>query len=201
MMSETHPLNNLIEELKKIPSIGAKTAQRIAFYLIGLSKEEVHRFAKAVMDAKQNVFYCSICHSLTHMDPCSYCTDDSRSDEILCVVEEPFNISSIEKTGIFQGRYHVLMGSLSPLKGLGPDDLNIEKLIQRIEKGDFKEIIVATNPNAEGETTAAYLAKLLKDFPLKLTRLAMGLPVGSDIDFADQVTIKKAIEGRTEIKD
>jgi len=201
MLEQAHPLNRLIEELKKIPSIGAKTAQRIAFYIIGLPQEEVESLAEAIKDAKQNTFYCSICNSITHVDPCQYCTDPSRNDEIICVVEEPFNISSIEKTGIYNGRYHVLLGALSPLRGVGPDELKTEKLVKRIKKGNLEEIIIATNPTVEGESTAVYLAKILKDFKVKLTRLAMGLPVGSDIDYADQVTIKKALEGRTEIKE
>jgi len=136
---------------------------------------------------------------LTHVDPCIYCSNSHRNDEALCVVEEPFNIASIEKTGIFNGRYHVLLGALSPLKGIGPDELKMDKLVSRIVEGQFKEVIIATNPTVEGEATAVYLAKILRDFGLKLTRLAMGLPVGSDIDFADQVTIKKSLEGRTEI--
>ncbi|NIM58833.1 MAG: recombination protein RecR [Candidatus Aminicenantes bacterium] len=201
MIDETHPLNLLIEELKKIPSIGAKTAQRIAYYITNLPQEEADRLAKAIKEAKSNTFYCSVCNSMTHVDPCQYCTDSSRNDEVLCIVEEPFNISSIEKTGIYTGRYHVLLGALSPLKGVGPDELNTEKLVKRIKKGKLKEIIIATNPTVEGESTAVYLAKILKEFSIKMTRLAMGLPVGSDIDYADQVTIKKALEGRTEIKE
>lgn len=199
MFEQDHPLNQLIEELKRIPSIGAKTAQRIAFYLIGLPHEDTDRLANAIKDAKQKVFYCSMCNSLTHVDPCIYCSDSRRDDEFICVVEEPFNIASIEKTGIFKGRYHVLLGALAPLKGIGPDELKMDKLVSRIVEGQFKEVIIATNPTVEGEATAVYLAKILKDFGLKLTRLAMGLPVGSDIDFADQVTIKKSLEGRTEI--
>jgi recombination protein RecR len=201
MLNQEHPLSRLIEELKKIPSIGGKTAQRIAFYIIGIPKEEADRLADAIKEAKQNIFYCSICNSLTHVDPCQYCSDPKRDQEVLCVVEEPFNISSIEKTGIFRGVYHVLHGALSPLKGVGPDELKTDKLIDRIKKGRFKEIILATNPTAEGEATALFLVRLLKDFPIMKTRLAMGLPVGSDIDFADQVTIKKSLEGRTELTD
>jgi len=201
MLNQEHPLTRLIEELKKIPSIGAKTAQRIAFYIIGLPQDETGRLADAIREAKQKIFYCSKCNSLTHIDPCQYCADNRRDHEILCVVEEPFNISSIEKTGAFRGVYHVLHGTLSPLKGVGPDELKIDKLIKRVDEGHFKEIILATNPTTEGEATALYLAKLLKDFNVKLTRLAMGLPVGSDIDFADQVTIKKALEARTELKE
>ena len=201
MLDQEHPLSRLIEELKRIPSIGAKSAQRIAFYLIGLPPEEADKLADAIKDAKQRIFYCSICNSLTHVDPCQYCSDSDRSDEILCVVEEPFNISSIEKTGIYNGRYHVLLGSLSPLKGVGPDELKTEILIKRIGEGNYKEIVIATNPTVEGEATAHYLAKTLKKLNVKLTKLAMGLPVGSDLDYADQVTIKKALEGRTELKE
>ncbi|MDH4218988.1 MAG: recombination mediator RecR [Candidatus Aminicenantes bacterium] len=201
MLDQEHPLTRLIEELKKIPSIGAKTAQRIAFYIIGLPQDETDRLADAIREAKQKIFYCSICNSLTHVDPCQYCSNNKRDRETLCVVEEPFNISSIEKTSAFHGVYHVLHGTLSPLKGVGPDELKIDKLIKRVDEGHFKEIILATNPTTEGEATALYLAKLLKDFDVKLTRLAMGLPVGSDIDFADQVTIKKALEARTELKE
>lgn len=200
-MEARQPLDRLIEELKKIPSIGAKTAQRIAFYLIGQPLEEVERLSNAIKDAKSGTFHCSVCNSLTDSDPCAYCSDQDRDDEMLCVVEEPFNISSIEKTGIYRGRYHVLLGTLSPLKGRGPDELKLEKLINRIREGKFKEIIIATNPTVEGEATAIYMAKMLKDFGIKLTRLAMGLPVGSEMDYADQVTIKKALEGRTEFKE
>jgi len=201
MSEQDFPLDRLVEELKKLPSIGAKTAQRIAFYLIGLPQEGTKNLAEAIKDAKKSTFYCSTCYSMTHVDPCQYCSDPDRNDKILCIVEEPFNISSIEKTGIYSGRYHVLLGTLSPLKGVGPDELRTEKLVKRIKEGNFEEIIIATNPTVEGESTAHYLAKILKDFNIKLTRLAMGLPVGSDIDYADQVTIKKAIEGRTEIKE
>jgi recombination protein RecR len=199
MIDQEHPLSRLIEELKKIPSIGGKTAQRIAFYIIGIPQKEADRLADAIKEAKQNIFYCSACNSLTHIDPCQYCSDPKRDREVLCVVEEPFNISSIEKTGIFRGVYHVLHGALSPLKGIGPDELKTDKLIKRLKDGQIKEVILATNPTAEGEATALYLVRLLKDFPVKKTRLAMGLPVGSDIDFADQVTIKKSLEGRTEL--
>jgi len=201
MLDQEHPLTQLIEELKKIPSIGGKTAQRIAFYIIGLPLEETENLADAILSAKKNVISCSICNSLTRKDPCEFCQDDSRDDMALCIVEEPFNISSIEKTGIFKGRYHVLLGTLSPLKGIGPDELKIDRLEKRVREGKFKEVIIATNPTTDGETTASYLVKVLKGSCQKITRLAMGLPVGSDIDFADQVTIKKALEGRTELKD
>jgi recombination protein RecR len=201
MSDSAQPLYQLIEELKRIPGIGAKTAQRIAFHILGLPQEEAERLAEAIREVKKRVFYCSVCNNITHIDPCSMCADGERSTDSLCIVEEPYNISSIEKTGIYHGRYHVLLGTLAPLRGVGPEELKLDKLIQRVEKGTFQEIIIATNPTSEGEATALYLAKILKSFPARLTRLAMGLPVGSDIDFADQVTIKKALEGRTELKE
>lgn len=201
MLNQDHPLNRLIEEIKKIPGIGAKSAQRIAFHIISQPQDEADSLADAIKNAKQNTFYCSVCNSLTYMDPCHHCSQEVADETVLCIVEEPFNIASIEKTGIFNGRYHVLLGALSPLKGIGPDELKTEKLLKRIQNGNFREIIIATNPTVEGEATALYLARLLRDFNIKLTRLAMGLPVGSDLDFADQVTIKRALEGRTELKE
>jgi recombination protein RecR len=201
MSDFAQPLQRLIEELKRIPGIGAKTAQRIAFYIIGLPQEDADRLAESIRAAKKQVFYCSVCNNITHVDPCSLCTDGERNSEMLCIVEEPFNISSIEKTGAYNGRYHVLLGTLAPLRGIGPEELRLEKLVERVEKGRFMEIIIATNPTAEGEATALYLARILKSLPARLTRLAMGLPVGSDLDFADQVTIRKALEGRTELKE
>jgi len=199
MLEKDHPLNRLIDEIKKIPSIGAKSAQRIAYYMINISQEEADRLINAIKDVKQNIFYCSACNSLTHVDPCFHCTKEVQDEGALCVVEEPYNISAIEKTGIFKGRYYVLLGRLSPLKGMGPDELKTDKLEKMVAEGDFKEIIIATNPTTEGEATALYLAQLLKKYDIKMTRLALGLPVGSDLDFADQVTIKKSLEGRTEI--
>jgi recombination protein RecR len=201
MFDYAQPIHQLIEELKRIPGIGAKTAQRIAFHILGLPQDEAERLAEAILQVKKQVFYCSVCNNITHIDPCPMCADGERSAETLCIVEEPYNISSIEKTGIYHGRYHVLLGTLAPLRGIGPDELRLDKLIRRVEKGEFREIIIATNPTSEGEATALFLAKILKNFPVRLTRLAMGLPVGSDIDFADQVTIKKALEGRTELKE
>ncbi|MGA2361092.1 MAG: recombination mediator RecR [Candidatus Aminicenantales bacterium] len=201
MFEYAQPLQELIEELRRIPGIGAKTAQRIAFYFLGLPSEDVNRLADAIREAKRKIFYCSRCNNITHVDPCLICSDTHRSDDALCVVEEPFNIWSIEKTGAFHGRYHVLLGALSPLKGRGPDELRLEKLVKRVQEGPVKEIIIATNPTVEGEATALYLLKVLKDLGVRITRLAMGLPVGSDLDFADQVTIKKALEGRTELKE
>jgi len=201
MFKQQQPLSRLIDEIKKIPGIGAKSAQRIALYILGLPEEETDNLAEAIREAKKKIFYCSVCNSLTHVDPCRYCTDDSLDDDYLCIVEQPFNIAAIEKTGIYKGRYHVLLGALSPLKGIGPDELKTDKLIDRIKKNHFREIIIATNPTVDGEATANFLAGALKDFDVRLTRLAMGLPVGSDIDYADQVTIKRSLEGRTEIRD
>jgi len=201
MFEYAEPLHDLIEELKRIPGIGAKTAQRMAFYFLGLPQEDAERLTEAIREAKRKIFYCSVCNNITHVDPCRMCTDPHRQDDVLCVVEEPFNISSIEKTGAYHGRYYVLLGALSPLKGMGPDELHPEKFLKRIEAGKFREVIVATNPTVDGEATALYLVKLLKDIDLRITRLAMGLPVGSDLDFADQITIKKALEGRTELKE
>ncbi len=201
MFDYAQPLQRLIEELKRIPGIGAKTAQRIAFHVIGLPQEDAERLAEAIRTTKKRVFACSVCNNLTHVDPCPLCADGQRDQETLCIVEEPFNISSIEKTGSFNGRYHVLGGTLAPLRGIGPDELRLDKLVARVAAGAFREIIIATNPTAEGEATAHYLAGILRDRGARLTRLAMGLPVGSDLDFADQVTIRKSLEGRTELKE
>jgi len=201
MADYAEPISRLIEELRRIPSIGAKTAQRIAFHILGASQSAADDLAEAIRDVKKNLFACSVCNNITSVDPCSYCADTGRADDALCIVEEPFNITTIEKTGVFHGRYHVLLGTLAPLKGIGPEDLKLDKLEKRLKEGRVREVIIATNPTADGESTAHFLAKVMKDYGLKLTRLAMGLPVGSDLDFADQVTVRKALEGRTELKD
>jgi recombination protein RecR len=200
MFEYAQPLHQLIEQLKKFPGIGQKSAQRLAFYILGLPAQDVERLIEAITQVKNSLFYCSVCNNITQVDPCLLCTDSQRNDEQLCVVEEPFNVASIEKTGIYNGRYHVLLGSLSPLKGIGPDELRLEKLINRLKSGHFKELIIATNPTTEGEATAALILQLVNELPIRMSRLAMGLPVGGDLDFADQLTIKKALEGRTEIK-
>ena len=201
MADYAQPISRLIEELRRIPSIGAKTAQRIAFHILGAPQSAADDLAEAIRDVKKNLFTCSVCNNITSVDPCSYCADTSRADDALCIVEEPYNIMTIEKTGVFHGRYHVLLGTLAPLRGIGPEELKLDKLEKRIKEGLVREVIIATNPTADGESTAHFLAKVLKDYGLKLTRLAMGLPVGSDLDFADQVTVRKALEGRTELKD
>ncbi|MCP2604690.1 recombination mediator RecR [Candidatus Aminicenantes bacterium AH-873-B07] len=200
MFEYAQPIAKLIEELKKIPTIGAKTAQRIAFYLIRIPKEEAEKLAKSIIEVKEKIFYCSVCSNITHTDPCLICLDNSRDTQTLMIVEEPYNVSAIERTGVYKGKYHVLLGAISPLKGIGPENLRIESLIKRVKEENFKEIIIATNPTVDGEATASYLIDLLKDFGMKLTRIAVGLPVGSDIDFADQVTIARALEGRYELK-
>lgn len=200
MFEYARPLHDLIEQLRKFPGVGLKSAQRMAFYLLGLPSEEAAELVRAIVEVKNKIFYCSVCNNITEVDPCLLCTDPRRTDEQLCVVEEPFNVASIEKTGIFSGRYHVLLGSLSPIKGIGPDELRLEKLVSRLRRGQFKEVIIATNPTVEGEATASLICQVLREMPVKITRLAMGLPVGADLDFADQLTIKKALEGRTELK-
>ncbi len=200
MFEYARPLHDLIEQLRKFPGVGLKSAQRMAFYLLGLPAEEAAELVRAIVEVKNKIFYCSQCNNITDVDPCRLCTDPGRNDEQLCLVEEPFNVASIEKTGIFNGRYHVLLGSLSPIKGIGPDELRLEKLISRLKGGQFKEVIIATNPTVEGEATASLICQVLREMPVKITRLAMGLPVGADLDFADQLTIKKALEGRTELK-
>jgi len=200
MFEYAKPLHDLIEQLRKFPGVGVKSAQRMAFYLLSLPAEDIEELVRVMIEVKNKIFYCSVCNNITDLDPCALCSDPRRNDEQLCVVEEPFNVASIEKTGIFSGRYHVLLGSFSPIKGIGPDELRLEKLVNRIKTGSFKEVIIATNPTADGEATASLICQILRDFPVKITRLAMGLPVGADIDFADQLTIKKALEGRTEIK-
>ncbi|MCR4410476.1 MAG: recombination mediator RecR [Candidatus Saccharicenans sp.] len=200
MFEYARPLHDLIEQLRKFPGVGLKSAQRMAFYLLGLPSEEAAELVRAIVEVKNKIFYCSVCNNITDVDPCLLCTDPRRSDEQLCVVEEPFNVASIEKTGIFSGRYHVLLGSLSPIKGIGPDELRLEKLVSRLRSGKYREVIIATNPTVEGEATASLICQVLREMPVKITRLAMGLPVGADLDFADQLTIKKALEGRTELK-
>lgn len=200
MFEYARPLHDLIEQLRKFPGVGLKSAQRMAFHLLGLPPEEAAELVRAILEVKNKIFYCSVCNNITDIDPCLLCTDPRRNDEQLCVVEEPFNVASIEKTGIFSGRYHVLLGSLSPIKGIGPDELRLEKLVNRLRHSQFREVIIATNPTVEGEATASLICQVLRETAVKITRLAMGLPVGADLDFADQLTIKKALEGRTELK-
>ena len=192
------PLIRLIEELQRLPGIGPKGAQRLAFYILKTPREQADRLADAVRELKERVTYCSVCNNITDIDPCAYCSSGTRDPRIICVVEEPQNVAAIEKTREFKGTYHVLMGALSPLQGIGPDDLKIKGLLSRVNDG-VNEIILATNPNVEGEATAIYLARLLKPLGVKVTRIAMGVPVGSDLEYADEVTMHKALEGRREV--
>jgi recombination protein RecR len=192
------PLIRLVEELQRLPGIGPKGAQRLAFHILKTPREDADRLADAVRSVKERVTYCSICNNITDADPCAYCSSATRDPKIICVVEEPQNVAAIEKTREFKGTYHVLMGALSPLQGIGPDDLKIKGLLSRVNDG-VTEIILATNPNVEGEATAIYLARLLKPLGVKVTRIAMGVPVGSDLEYADEVTMHKALEGRREV--
>lgn len=192
------PLIRLIEELQRLPGIGPKGAQRLAFYLLKTPREGTDRLIDAVRDVKELVTYCSSCNNITAVDPCPFCTGDDRDRRIICVVEEAPNVAAIEKTREFRGMYHVLMGALSPLQGIGPDDLKIKSLLARVADG-VEEVILATNPNVEGEATAIYLARLLKPLGVKVTRIAMGVPVGSDLEYTDEVTMNKAMEGRREV--
>ncbi len=197
-MSLPESLTRLIEELQRLPGIGPKGAQRLAFYLLKAPREQAERLSDAVRELKEKVTYCSICNSITDSDPCAYCSSENRDHTIICVVEEPQNVSAIEKTREFKGLYHVLMGALSPLQGIGPDELKIRGLLTRIAAG-VTEVILATNPTVDGEATAIYLARLLKPLGVKVTRIAMGLPVGSDLEYADEVTMNRAMEGRREV--
>ena len=199
MKDFAEPLARLIDALKRLPGIGQKSAQRIAFHLERAPREDAERLAAAILDAKDKIRLCSRCNNLTEQDPCEYCTDPRRDPEVICVVETPYNVLAIEKTREYHGLYHVLHGALSPLQGIGPDQLKLKNLVERLKGGKVKELIVATNPNVEGEATAIYLSKLLKPLGLKVTRIGMGVPVGSELEFADEVTMLKALEGRREI--
>jgi recombination protein RecR len=198
-MSRPDPLTKLIEQLQRLPGIGAKSAGRLAFHVLKTPREEIERLVEAMREVKDRVTYCSICSNITDTDPCYFCTHPSRDQRLICVVEEPENVTAIEKTRDFRGVYHVLMGALSPLHGVGPDDLKIRELLMRVANGAVDEVILATNPNVEGEATAIYLAKLLKPLGVRVTRIAMGVPVGSDLEYADEVTMHKAMEGRREV--
>lgn len=193
------PIERLITELKRLPGIGQKTAQRLAFFILRTDAEKALALAAAIRDAKENIRACSVCNNITDADPCLYCTGANRQRRTICVVEEPHNILPIEKTRTFHGLYHVLGGVLSPLQGIGPEQLKIKSLIDRLKEGTVEEIIVATNPTAEGEATAMYLSKLIKPLGVRVTRIAMGIPVGSDLEYADEVTMLKSMEGRREI--
>ena len=193
------PIERLIEELKHLPGIGQKTAQRLAFHLLRVAPEDALALAEAIRDAKEKIRECSVCHNITDTDPCLYCAGANRNRKMICVVEEPHNILTVEKTRTYNGLYHVLGGSLSPLQGRGPDQLKIKTLIERLKGGAVEEVIIATNPTAEGEATAVYLSKLLKPLGVRVTRIGVGIPAGADLEYADEVTMLKAMEGRREL--
>lgn len=193
------PLANLINELSKLPGVGGKSASRIAYHILKRTMGEAESLANAIVDVKSKIFRCSVCNNMTDVEPCAICSDPRRDASVICVVEEAFNIPTIEQTRDFRGLFHVLLGALSPLKGVGPHDIDVGGLLRRVQAGGVREVIVATNPNVEGEATALYLAQQLRPLDVKTTRLAFGLPVGGDLEYADQVTMAKALEGRREI--
>lgn len=188
----------LIEELSKLPGVGSKTAQRLAFYIINMDKRSVESLAEAIIEAKSSIKYCSVCGNLTDVDPCVICSNTSRDKSTICVVQEPKDVIAMEKTKEYRGLYHVLHGAISPMLGVGPDDIKIKELISRMND-EVKEVIIATNPNVEGEATAMYIARLIKPLGIKVSRIAHGIPVGGDIEYADEVTLLKALEGRREL--
>ncbi|MBX7222154.1 MAG: recombination mediator RecR [Blastocatellia bacterium] len=199
-MSEfAEPIAKLIDEFKRLPGIGHKSAQRLAFHILRTTSEDVERLAAALRDVKERITFCSTCHNMTDVDPCRYCTNPNRDQKLLCVVEEAHNLLAVERTGEYRGLYHVLHGALSPMRGIGPDDLKIRSLLERLRTLEVEEIILATNPTTEGEATANYVGRLLKPLGIKVTRIAMGLPVGSDLEYADEVTMHKAMTYRHEI--
>lgn len=193
------PLSRLVEEFRRLPGIGQKSAQRIAFHLLRASKEDAFRLARAVVDVKEKLGLCSVCNNVSDGDLCPYCSNPGRDQSVICVVEEPPNILPIETTRTFSGLYHVLHGSISPLRGIGPEQLKIKSLLERLQTGETQEIILATNPTVEGEATAAYLSRLLKPLGIRVTRIAMGIPVGSDLEYADEVSMSKSLENRREL--
>ena len=193
------PLAHLINELTKLPGVGGKSAQRLAYHILKRPATEAEALAAAIVEVKTKIFRCSVCNNMTDVEPCAICTDARRDPAVLCVVEEAFNIQTIEQTRDFKGVYHVLLGALSPLKGIGPQDIDVGGLVKRVKGSGIREIIIATNPNVEGEATALYIAQQLRPLGVRTTRLAFGLPVGGDLEYADQVTLSKALEGRREI--
>jgi recombination protein RecR len=193
------PMAQLIDELKKLPGIGGKSAQRLAFHILRSSTDDAGALASAIQNLKEKLHLCSICSNITDVDPCSYCSNGARNQRLVCVVEEPTNIAAVEKTRSYNGVYHVLHGAISPLHGVGPEHLRIASLLKRVESGSVEELIIATNPTIEGEATAVHLTHLIKPFGVKITRIATGIPAGSDIEYADEVTMLKAIEGRREL--
>lgn len=204
MLDYSEPVAKLIDEFKRLPGIGQKSAQRLAFYVLRRPQNEVRDFAHALLDVKDKITFCSVCNNLTDVDPCLYCSNPKRDRSVICVVEEPYNLVAVEKTRSFKGLYHILHGSLSPIRGVGPDELMLANLLPRLlpennEDVEVKEVIIATNPTTEGEATANYIARLLKPLGIKVTRIAMGMPVGSDLEYVDEVTMDRALANRHEI--
>lgn len=199
MLDYAEPVTKLIDELKRLPGVGHKSAQRLAFYILRAGREEADRLIEAIVEVKEKIILCSTCNNITDVDPCRYCASPTRDRRILLVVEEPYNLVTVEKTREYKGLYHVLHGALSPIRGIGPDDLKIKNLLERLRSGEVEEIILATNPNTEGEATANYLSKLMRPLGLRITRIAMGVPVGSDLEYADEVTMHKALSNRHEM--
>jgi recombination protein RecR len=199
MLDYAEPVTKLIDEFKRLPGVGHKSAQRLAFYILRATREDADRLIEAINEVKDKIIFCSTCNNITDVDPCRYCSSPARDRRVILVVEEPFNLVTIEKTREYKGLYHVLHGALSPIRGIGPDELKIKNLFERLRAGEVEEIILATNPNTEGEATANYLSKLLKPLGVRVTRIAMGVPVGSDLEYADEVTMHKALSNRHEI--
>ena len=204
MLEYAEPVTKLIDEFKRLPGVGQKSAQRLAFHVLKMSEGDVERFVAALEEVKRKIVFCSICNNLTDVDPCRFCASTSRDRSLICVVEEPYNLVAVEKTRSYNGLYHVLHGSLSPIRGLGPEDLKLQNLLPRLrpENNDgveVREVILATNPNTEGEATASYISRLLKPLGVRVTRIAMGMPVGSDLEYVDEVTMDKALANRHEI--
>jgi len=199
MFDYVEPVTRLLDELKRLPGIGHKSAQRIAFHLLRSAREDADRLVEAIREVKDKIVLCSICNNITDTDPCRFCASPTRDRKAILVVEEPFNLVTIEKTREYHGLYHVLHGALSPIRGIGPEQLKITSLLERLREGEVEEIILATNPNTEGEATANYLFRLLKPLGVRVTRIAMGVPVGSDLEYADEVTMNKALANRREM--
>jgi len=198
-MYSVKSVNRLIGELGKLPGIGEKTAQRLCYYILRMSKESAANLGEAIKEVKERVKYCSVCNNITEQDPCEICRDESRDKSIICVVEEPQDVFLIERLGEFKGLYHVLGGAISPIKGVNPEDIDVEGLLRRVKEQKMKEVILATDPNVEGETTAIYIFQMLSSLPVQVTRLAHGLPAGGDLEFADEVTLSRAFQGRREM--
>ncbi|MHB1393750.1 MAG: recombination mediator RecR [Clostridia bacterium] len=193
------PIAKLIDELSKLPGVGSKTAQRLAFHILNMSMEDVEQLSSSITSAKRNIKYCKVCCNITDSDMCNICSNTKRDSSMICVVEDPKDVVAMEKTREFKGLYHVLNGAISPMEGIGPEEIRIKELLKRVAENDIKEIILATNPNIEGEATAMYISRLLKPVGIMVTRIAHGVPVGGDLEYADEVTLMKALEGRREI--